>query len=624
MQPATAVQAGKQARSDIRNVAIIAHVDHGKTTLVDEMMRQSGLFRASELEKLEGGQHGLILDSNPLERERGITILAKNIALQLGGNKVNIIDTPGHADFGGEVERVLRMADGALLLVDAAEGPLPQTRFVLRKAFECGLRPIVVINKIDRPDARATEVLNLVFDLFVEVGADDATLDFPVVYCSGRKGIASSDLAVPGTNLQPLFDAILKHVPAPVVDAEAPLQMLVVTLDWSDYVGRIAVGRVMAGKLRKNQRIALLKRDGQRVDENISQLFVFDRLGRKEADEVVAGDICAVVGLEGVDIGNTIADVEHAVALPPIKVDEPTLDMLFRINDSPFVGQDGNYVTSRQLRDRLMKELESNVALRVVPSEAKRDEFHVSGRGLLHLGILLENMRREGYELSVGKPRVIVKDVNGQKHEPVEYLVVEAPPANLGAVMELVGNRRGECVKMETRGELTHVEFMIPARGLIGLRTRMLNATAGQAIMHHTFYDYQPIRPGIAGRANGVLISTDTGRATPFALDGLQERGTLFIAAGEQVYEGQVVGEHCRDNDLPVNVCREKKLTNMRASGSEKSIILKPPRVMSLEPALEYIEEDELVEITPKAIRLRKVYLKESDRRKQARQARDD
>jgi GTP-binding protein len=624
MQPATAEQQNKQTRADIRNVAIIAHVDHGKTTLVDEMMRQSGLFRASELEKLEGGQHGLIMDSNPLERERGITILAKNIALTVAGNKVNIIDTPGHADFGGEVERVMRMADGALVLVDAAEGPLPQTRFVLRKAFECGLRPIVVINKIDRPDARPTEVLNLVFDLFVELGADDATLDFPVVYCSGRKGIATLDLAVPGVNLQPLFAAILKHVPPPVVDANAPLQMLVVTLDWSDYVGRIAVGRVMAGKIRKNQRIALLKRDGQRMDDNIAQLFTFDLLGRKETDEVSAGDICAVVGLEGVDIGNTIADFDNPVALPPIKVDEPTLDMLFRINDSPFVGQDGTYVTSRQLRDRLMKELESNVALRVVPSEAKRDEFFVSGRGLLHLGILLENMRREGFELSVGKPRVITKEVNGQTLEPVEYLAVESPPANLGAVMELVGNRRGECVKMETRGELTHVEFLIPARGLIGLRTRMLNATAGQAIMHHTFYDYQPVRPGIAGRANGVLISTDTGRATPFALDGLQERGTLFTAAGDQVYEGQIVGEHCRDNDLSVNVCREKKLTNMRASGSEKSIILKPPRQMSLEPALEYIEEDELVEITPKAIRLRKVYLKEADRRRNARQNRDD
>jgi GTP-binding protein len=610
-----------QKRTDIRNVAIIAHVDHGKTTLVDQMMRQSGLFRREELDRLVGGQHGLILDSNDLERERGITILAKNIALTLAGTKVNIIDTPGHADFGGEVERVLKMADGALVLVDAAEGPLPQTRFVLRKAFESGLRPIVVVNKIDRPDARPTEVLNAVFDLFVDLDADEATLDFPTVYASGREGISTPDLAIPATDLQPLFDAILKHVPAPEVEAEAPLQMLVVTLDYSDYVGRIAIGRVVAGKIRKGQRIALLKHDGRRVDDTVTQLYTFDRLGRTETNEVSAGDICAVVGLDEVDIGDTVADPENAVALPPIRIDEPTLDMLFRINDSPFAGQEGEYVTSRQLRDRLMKELESNVALRVVPSEEKRDEFHVSGRGLLHLGILLENMRREGYELSVGKPHVITKEVNGHKHEPIEYLVIEVPSRSVGAVMELVGGRKAELVKMDSRGEHTHLEFTIPARGLIGLRTRLLNATSGEAIMHHNFYDYQPTRGAIPARLNGVLISTETGRATPYALDNLQERGTLFIGGGEQVYEGQVVGEHCRDNDLPVNVCREKKLTNIRAAGADKSIILKPPRVMTLEQALEYIEEDELVEVTPKAIRLRKVLLKESDRRKYARHA---
>jgi GTP-binding protein len=608
-------------RSDIRNVAIIAHVDHGKTTLVDELMRQSGLFRREELERLAGGQHGLILDSNDIERERGITILAKNIALTFGSTKVNIIDTPGHADFGGEVERVLKMADGALLLVDAAEGPLPQTRFVLRKAFECGLRPIVVINKIDRPDAQPTATLNAVFDLFVELGADDATLDFPVVYASGRQGIATKDLAVAATDLRPLIETILNHVPPPEVQPDAPLQMLVVTLDYSDYVGRIGVGRVVAGKIRKGQRIALLKRDGRRIDDNIVQLYVFDRLGRTEADEVAAGDICAVVGLESVDIGDTIADVDNPVALPPIQVDEPTLDMLFRINDSPFCGQSGTYVTSRQLRDRLLKELESNVALRVVPSVEKREEFHVSGRGLLHLSILIENMRREGYELSVGKPRVINKEVNGKTHEPIEYLVIEVPPAHLGAVMELVGNRRGECLKLDTRGEMSHVEFTIPARGLIGLRTRLLNATSGLAIMHHTFYDYQPLRGPIAGRVNGVMVSTETGRATAYALDNLQERGTLFIGAGEQVYEGQVVGEHCRENDLPVNVCREKKLTNIRSSTAEKSIILKPPRQLTLEQALEYIEEDELVEVTPQAIRLRKMLLKEAERKRYARQA---
>ncbi|HEV3255974.1 MAG TPA: translational GTPase TypA [Gemmataceae bacterium] len=602
-------------RSDIRNVAIIAHVDHGKTTLVDQLMRQSGLFREGEL------RGDCILDSSDLERQRGITILAKNIALTLGGYKVNIIDTPGHADFGGEVERVLKMADGALLLVDAAEGPLPQTRFVLRKAFEAGLRPIVVINKIDRPDARPVEVLNAVFDLFVELGADDATLDFPTIYASGREGIATTDLSVPATDIRPLYDAIMKHVPPPEVDATAPLQMLVTTLDYSDYVGRIAIGRVVAGKIRKGQRIALLKRDEKKVEDTVSQLYVFDRLGRTETDEVAAGDICAVVGLEGVDMGDTVADFEYPVALPRVTVDEPTLDMIFRINDSPFAGREGTYVTSRQLRDRLMKELESNVALLVTPDAERRDEFHVSGRGLLHLGILLENMRREGYELSVGKPRVLTRVVNGQTLEPIEYLVIDVPPASVGAVMELVGNRRAECLKMDAHGEMTHVEFTIPARGLIGVRTRLLNATSGEAIMHHSFYDYQPVRGSIPSRLNGVMVSTETGRTTAFALDNLQERGTLFIGAGEAVYEGQVVGEHCRDNDLPVNVCREKKLTNVRAASADKSIILKPPRQLPLELALEYIEEDELVEVTPAAIRLRKMLLKEADRRRYARQA---
>jgi GTP-binding protein len=610
-----------QKRNDLRNVAIIAHVDHGKTTLVDQMMRQSGLFRASELDKLKGGQHGLILDSNDLERERGITILAKNIALKVGDTKINIIDTPGHADFGGEVERVLKMADGALLLVDAAEGPLPQTRFVLRKAFECGLKPIVVINKIDRPDARPVEVLNAVFDLFVELGADDATLDFPTIYASGRDGIATPDLNVPPKDLHPLFDVILNKVPAPEVDVNAPLQFLTVSLEWSDYVGRIGVGRVVAGKIRKNQRIALLKRDGSRIDDQVQQLYTFDRLGRQETEEVSAGDICAIVGLDDVHIGDTVADLDNPVALPPITVDEPTLEMIFRINDSPFSGQDGQYVTSRQLRDRLMKELESNVALRVREDETKRDEFHVAGRGLLHLGILLENMRREGYELSVGKPRVLTKEVNGKTHEPIEYLVIDVPSSSIGPVMELVGNRRGECVKMETRDDQTHIEFTIPARGLIGLRTRLMNSTSGQAIMHHTFYDYQAARGVIPARLNGVMVSTETGRATPYAMDNLQERGILFIPAGEQVYEGQIVAEHCRDNDLPVNICREKKLTNFRAAGAEKAVILKPPRQFTLELALEYIEDDELVEVTPNAIRLRKIFLKENDRKRFARQA---
>jgi GTP-binding protein len=613
-------------RADIRNVAIIAHVDHGKTTLVDNLLKQSGNFRAGELEKLEGGQHGLIMDSNPLERERGITILSKNCAIKYtdpSGKtfRINIIDTPGHADFGGEVERVLKMADGALLLVDAAEGVMPQTRFVLRKAFAAKLRPIVVVNKIDRHDARASEVLNGIFDLFVELEADDATLDFPTVYASGRAGVATTDLNVPAKDLQPIYDAILKHVPTPEVDADAPLQMLVVTLDYSDYVGRIGIGRVMAGKIRKGQRIALLKRDGKRIDDTIAQLYAFERLGRVEVEEVGAGDICAVVGLEEVDIGDTIADFEKPVGLPPILVDEPTLEMIFRINDSPFVGQEGTYVTSRQLRDRLFKELESNVALRVRPDEVKRDEFHVAGRGLLHLSILLETMRREGYELSVGKPRVINKEVNGVTMEPIEYLVIEVPPASVGAVMELVGNRRAECLRMNGQAALTHIEFTIPARGLIGLRTRLMTATSGEAIMHHNFYDYQPLRGAIPARINGVLISTETGRATPHALENLQERGVLFIGAGEQVYEGQIAGEHCRDNDLPVNVCREKKLTNVRSSTAEKNILLKPPRQLTLEQALEYIEDDELVEITPNAIRLRKMFLKENDRKRHARAA---
>jgi GTP-binding protein len=603
-------------RNDLRNIAIIAHVDHGKTTLVDEMLRQSGLFRAGELEKLEGGQHGLIMDSNPLERERGITILAKNCAIKWGDTKINIIDTPGHADFGGEVERVLRMADGALLLVDAAEGPLPQTRFVLRKAFECGLKPIVVINKIDRPDARPQEVLNAVFDLFVDLDADDATCDFPIVYASGRNGWATRNLGEVSQDLRPLLDVIMQHVPPPEVNLDALPQMQVTNLDHSEFVGRIGVGKLISGRLKKNQRVAVLGRDNKRIDYNIRQLLVFDRLGRIEVEEVTAGDICAVVGLEDVEIGDTIADIEHPEPLPTLKVDEPTLTMLFRINDSPFSGREGSLVTSRQLRDRLMKELERNVALRVVPVEGKADEFMVSGRGLLHLGILLENMRREGYELSVGKPRVIMKEQDGLKLEPVEYLVIECPQGSVGAVMELVGNRRAECLKMDARGELTHLEFTIPARGLIGLKTRLLTATSGQAIMHHTFYDYQPSRGTIPSRINGVMVSTEMGPATTYAIENLQDRGVLFVSPQEQVYEGQVVAEHCRDNDLPVNVCREKKLTNIRSATSEKTVVLKTPRKMSLELALEYIEDDEYVEVTPESIRLRKILLKESDRKR--------
>jgi GTP-binding protein len=605
----------KAPRTDLRNVAIIAHVDHGKTTLVDQMLKQSGRFRDSELTQ------ECILDSNPLERERGITILAKNIAFRLADNtKINLIDTPGHADFGGEVERVLSMADGCFLLVDAAEGPLPQTRFVLRKAFAKGLKPIVVINKIDRGDARPVAVLNEVYDLFIELDATDEQMDFPVIYAAGRQGVATTDLAVEPKDLQPLYKEILTHIPPPLVDTEAPLQMLVVSLISDSYVGRIAVGKVIAGTIKKNQRVALMKRDGKRVDDTVVQLQEFDRLGRREVDSVSAGDICAVAGLDDVEIGDTIADFDNAVALPPITVEEPTLDMVFRVNDSPFCGQDGTPITSRQLRDRLMRETESNVAMKVRPSEGRGDEFVVSGRGMLHLGILLENMRREGLELAVGKPKVIFKQENGEKLEPIEYLVVETPGDAVGPVMQLVLGRRGECVKMDARDSGTHLEFTIPARGLIGLRTRLMNATAGRAIMHHNFHDYQPYKGDIPARINGVMVATENGKATAHAIENLQERGVMFVAPMDAVYEGQVVGEHCRDNDLPVNISREKKLTNMRSSTAEIKTVIKPPRQMALEIALEYIEDDELVEITPKSTRLRKVILKENDRKKSDRQ----
>ena len=604
-------------RTDIRNVAVIAHVDHGKTTLVDQMLRQSGLFRSEELDKLVGGQHGLIMDSDDQERERGITILAKNCAIRLGDVKVNLIDTPGHADFGGEVERILKMADGAFLLVDAAEGPLPQTRFVLRKAFACGLRPIVIINKIDRPDARITEIHNQVFELFIDLGADDETANFPVIYASGRAGIATTDLAVPPKDLKPLFDAMLEKVPPPDVDVDAPLQMQVMALHYSEFVGKIAVGRVFAGRIKKNQRVTVVKqKDGSTFTDTVVQVLEFDRLGRREVDEIKAGDVCAIVGIDDADIGDTICEFEKPKALPPLTIDEPTLDMIFRVNDSPFSGQDGKPLTSRELRARLEQELQHNVALRVRPGE-RESEFVVSGRGLLHLGVLLETMRREGSELTVGKPRVITKEVGGKTHEPFEYLVVEAPNEQSSAVMRLVLERQGECVKMEGgSGSSTHMEFHIPARGLIGLRTRMLTATQGTAIMHHNFLEYRPLKTGIPGRANGVLVSTETAKATGYAIEGLQDRGVLFVAPMEPVYEGQIVGEHNRDNDLPVNVTREKKLTNMRAAGSDKTVPLKPPLKFSLEMALEYIEDDELVEITPSAVRLRKILLKETDRKK--------
>ncbi len=599
----------------IRNVAIIAHVDHGKTTLVDQMLRQSGQFREGQLK----GER--ILDSNDLERERGITILAKNIAIQYHGTKINLIDTPGHADFGGEVERVLMMADGCLLLVDAFEGPMPQTKFVLRKAFEYHLRPIVVVNKMDRPDARPKEVLDEVLDLFIELGADEEALDFPVVYASAVNGWASPHQDEAGSTIEPLFSAVLDHVPCPDVDSEAPVQMLITTLDYSDYVGRIGIGRVYAGTLRAATTVCVIHRDGTEARERIGELHVFNGLGREKTDAVQAGDICAVIGLESVDIGNTIADADNPRPLPIIRVDEPTLHMLFRVNDSPFAGRSGKYVTSRHLRERLDRELQRNVALRVEQGTSA-EEFHVSGRGILHLSVLIENMRREGYELTVGKPKVIFRELDGKKTEPIEQCVIDVPAQFVGAVMELMGGRRAICTQMEARDSGTHLEFTIPTRGLIGLRNRLLTATQGNAIMHHVFYEYEFLRGSIPTRAYGVMIANEAGPVTAYALDGLKDRGDMFIGPGTDVYIGMVVGEHCRENDLVVNVCRGKKLTNVRAASADKNIILKPPREMTLEIALEFIDDDELVEVTPDAIRLRKRILDENERKKASRRER--
>jgi GTP-binding protein len=605
-------------RHDIRNVAIIAHVDHGKTTLVDALLRQSGNFRDSQT------QQDCLLDSNPLERERGITILAKNVAINYTDpegqtTRINLIDTPGHADFGGEVERVLSMADGVFLLVDAAEGPMPQTRFVLKKAFQHELRPIVVLNKIDKPDARAHEVLDEVFELFMELGADDETLDFPVLYASGREGTASWSLEKKGTNIIPVFEALLKHVPAPHGDPDASLQVQITSIQYNDYVGRIGVGRIYNGRIKSGQQVKVCRRDETQVASRVLQVQTFDGLGRKTVDQAEAGDIVSLVGLETIDIGDSICDPVDPKPLEAAEIEPPTLTMMFSVNDSPFVGKDGKYVTSRNLRERLMKELESNVALKVEETE-ERGSFKVSGRGLLHLGILIENMRREGYELSISKPHVITrKDEDGQTLEPIEYLVVDVPEKNLGPVMELVGNRRGELVRMDNRAGQVHLEFTIPARGLIGLRTRLLTGTQGEAVMHHNFFEYAALRGEVPARGNGVMVSNQAGQILAFALFNLQDRGVMFVTPGEPTYEGQVVGEHCRDNDIVVNVCRAKKLTNVRTTASDENIILKPARQMTLEQALEYIEEDELVEVTPTAIRLRKALLNENDRKRAGR-----
>lgn len=602
-------------RPDIRNIAIIAHVDHGKTTLVDCLIKASGQFRESQV------QQDCILDSNDLERERGITILAKNIALNYMGVKINIIDTPGHADFGGEVERVLQMADGCLVLVDAFEGPRPQTRFVLQKALEVGLQPIVVVNKIDRSDARPQDVLTETFDLFVELGADDATLDFPYIFASGRAGFATHDPAVPGDTIKPLLDMIIEKVPGPVTNATGPLQMMVTSLTYSEFVGRIATGRIVGGSVKPGQKVALLKADGSKVSDQVVTVELFDKLGRTAVEEASAGDIVALTGLEKPEIGDTVADPLNPIALPRISVDEPTLSMLFTINSSPLAGQNGGgkYLTSRHIRARLMRELESNVALRV-EEFGDKDAFKVSGRGVLHLSILIETMRREGYELSVGKPTVIRKVVDGQMCEPFEILVVDVPTENVGPVMEIVGNRRGELVEMTANDTgSTHLEFSIPSRGLIGIRTRMLNATKGEAVIHHRFEQYKPVEGSVPRRQNGVLVSQERGRAVGFALFKLQDRAEMFVEPGDEVYEGMVVGENARDNDMVVNPIKEKQLTNMRASGSDENIILKPAKKMSLEAALEYIEDDEYVEVTPSVIRLRKIRLTEQERKRELR-----
>jgi GTP-binding protein len=598
-------------RDDIRNIVIIAHVDHGKTTLVDVLLRQSGQFRDSQL------LGDCILDSNELERERGITILAKNIALPYEGVKINIIDTPGHADFGGEVERVVRMADGALLLIDAAEGTLPQTRFVLAKALEFGLKPIVVVNKIDRPDARPMAVLEQAFELLMELGGEEHLDDFPHLFASGREGYATHDPSVKGTSMRPLLDMVLREIPGPDVDPDAPLQMLVTTLDWSEYIGRIAIGRIQSGEIKQGETILLMQAE-ETVTAKITGLYIFQNLGRTEVASAGAGEVVAIVGLEQVEIGDTICHVEAPRAMPRLTVDEPTLEMVFGINSSPLCGREGKYLTTRQVKARLFKELERNVALRVRPIEGS-DALAVSGRGVLHLAILIETMRREGYELSIGKPRVIIRDRNGVREEPFEELVIEVPTDKLGPVMELVGGRRAALQHMTTRGDYTHATFLIPARGLIGLRTRLLNATQGTAIIHHVFAEYRPVEGEIPHRANGVLVSMVSGKAVAFGLNTLQERAELFVGPGDEVYEGMIVGENSRDNDLVVNPIREKKLTNIRAAGSDENVILKPPRRLSLEAALEYIEDDEFVEVTPTQIRLRKILLKESDRRRLAR-----
>ena len=592
----------------IRNIAIIAHVDHGKTTLTDKIIYQSKLFRENQEQK------ELLLDSNDLERERGITILSKNISVTYKDFKINIIDTPGHADFGGEVERVLNMADGVLLLVDAFEGPMPQTRFVLQKAIELNLKPIVVINKVDKENCKPDEVQDAVFDLMFNLGATEEQLDFPTVYGSSKNGWMSDDWKNETDNVTHLLDVIIKHIPAPHVE-EGTSQMKITSMEFSSFKGRIAIGRVSRGSIKIGEQISLVKRDESIVKGKIKELFVFEGLGKKEVKEVCCGEICAVAGIDGFEISDTIADLENPEGLPPIPIDEPTMSMLFTINDSPFFGKEGTYVTSQKIRERLYKETERNLALRVKDTDSA-EKFIVYGRGILHLAILIETMRREGYEFQVGKPIVLIKEIDGKKNEPIEELTIDAPEKVVGKVIEFINNRKGEMTSMEPKGDMTRVIFDIPSRGLMGYRTHLMNLTAGEAVAASRFKGYEPWKGDITGRIAGALIAIETGRAIPFALDKLQDRGTFFVPAGVEIYEGQVIGENTRPDDLTLNITKTKKMSNMRSSGNDAKVKIAPALIKSLEECMEYIQADEYVEITPKSIRMRKILLKEHERKR--------
>ena len=597
---------------EIRNIAIIAHVDHGKTTLVDKMLLAGKLFRDDKATEVD-----TYLDNNAIERERGITIVSKNVSIRYRGVKINIIDTPGHADFGGEVERVLNMADGCLLLVDAFEGPMPQTRFVLQKALNLGLKPIVVINKVDKPNCRPGEVQDMVFDLMASLDASDEQLDFPTLFGSAKQSWMSEDYNNPTDTITPLLDAIVDHIPPPPM-LEGPAQMLITSLDYSSYVGRIAVGRVHRGTISENSDIVLCRRDGSVVRQKIKELNTFEGLGRAKAESVSSGDICAIIGLESVEIGETVADASAPEPLTSIRVDEPTMSMLFTINNSPFFGKDGKFVTSRHIHDRLVKELDKNLALRVEPTDSA-DSWLVYGRGILHLSVLIETMRREGYELQVGQPQVIIKEIDGVKCEPIEQLTVNLPEEYSSRVIDLITRRRGEMTSMESKGDRIMLEFTIPSRGIIGLNNSVLTASAGEAVMAHRFIEFAPWRGEIQRRLNGSIIAMESGTAFAYALNNLQSRGRFFIAPQDEVYAGQVIGEHTKDNDLVVNVCKSKKLTNMRASGSDDKVALAPPVVFSLEDALEYIKADEYVEVTPNSMRMRKIILDELERKRRSR-----